>query len=84
MKKFLIGFVCALSLFAFNVKAEEITDKEKVNVYVFTKAEAFREYKPALIFKSPRTPIDRQINKAVTISKEPIDCANGYQLIFTN
>ena len=37
MKKVVIGFVCALSLFAFNVKAEEITEKEKVNVYVFTK-----------------------------------------------
>ena len=37
MKKFLIGFICAISLFAFNVKAEEITEKEKVSVYVFTK-----------------------------------------------
>ena len=54
------------------------------NVYIFATSATFKEYKPGLIFKSPRTPIDRQINKAVTISKEPIDCANGYQLIFTN
>lgn len=54
------------------------------NVYVFATAATFKEYKPTLIFKSPRTPIDRQINKAVTISEEPVDCANGYQLIFTN
>ena len=37
MKKFLIGIICALSLFAFNVNAEEVTTKEKVNVYVFSK-----------------------------------------------
>ena len=54
------------------------------NVYIFATATTFKEYKPALIFKSPHTPIDRQINKATTISEEPIDCANGYQLIFTN
>lgn len=54
------------------------------NVYIFATAATFKEYKPGLIFKSPHTPIDRQINKAVTISEEPIDCANGYQLIFTN
>ena len=54
------------------------------NVYIFATAATFKEYKPGLIFKSPNTPIDRQINKAVTISEEPVDCANGYQLIFTN
>lgn len=37
-----------------------------------------------LIFKSPRTPIDKQIAKVVTLSKEPIDCANNYQVIFTD
>ena len=52
------------------------------NVYVFATAATFKEYKPGLIFKSPRTPIDRQINKAVTISEEPIDCANGYEAFF--
>ena len=35
-----------------------------------------------LIFKSPRTPIDKQIAKVVTSRKEPIDCANNYQVIF--
>ena len=35
-----------------------------------------------LIFKSPRTPIDKQIAKVVTLRKEPIDCANNYQVIF--
>ena len=37
-----------------------------------------------LIFKSPRTPIDKQIAKVVTLRKEPIDCANNYQAIFTD
>ena len=35
-----------------------------------------------LIFKSPHTPIDKQVEKVVTLSKEPIDCANNYQVIF--
>lgn len=37
-----------------------------------------------LIFKSPRTPIDKQIAKVVTLREEPIDCANNYQAIFTD
>ena len=54
------------------------------NIYLYTRNEAVLKYDVRLIFKSPHTPLDRQIAKAVTWSKKPIDCANNYQAIFTD
>lgn len=52
------------------------------NIYLYNNSGSIRRSGVRLIFKSPRTPIDKQIVKVVTSSKEPIDCANNYQAIF--
>ena len=54
------------------------------NIYLYNNSGSIRRSGVRLIFKSPRTPIDKQIAKVVTLSKEPIDCANNYQAIFTD
>ena len=54
------------------------------NIYLYNNSGSIRRSGVRLIFKSPRTPIDKQIVKVVTSSKEPIDCANNYQAIFTD
>ena len=54
------------------------------NIYLYTHKEAVPKHGVRLIFKSPHTPLDRPIAKAVTSSVEPIDCANNYQVIFTD
>ena len=54
------------------------------NIYLYTHKESALKHDVRLIFKSPHTPLDRQIAKAVTWSEEPIDCANNYQAIFTD
>ena len=52
------------------------------NVYVFATAATFKEYKPTLIFKSPRTPIDKRVEKATTYRLGAYNCANGYEAFF--
>ena len=46
-----------------------------------------KEHKASIIFKSSRTPIDKQVEKAIIQgggAVEPVDCANDYEAIFTN
>ena len=54
------------------------------NIYLYNNSGSIRRSGVRLIFKSPRTPIDKQIAKVVTLRGEPIDCANNYQAIFTD
>ena len=80
--------------YSFNENASRFDPLEKLagiktitkspNIYLYTHKEAVPEHEVRLIFKSPHTPLNRQIAKAVTLSKEPIDCANNYQAIFTD
>ena len=80
--------------YSFNENASHFDPLEKLagiktitkspNIYLYTRKEAVLKYDVRLIFKSPHTPLDRQIAKSVTLSKEPIDCANNYQAIFTD
>ena len=64
---------------------EEFTGIQKIaklpNIYFFPWRAAADEHKPLLIFKSPRIPIDKQIEKATNVTFGPIDCAKGYQLM---
>ena len=66
---------------------EEFTGIQKIaklpNLYLFAWRHDADKHKPALIFKSPRTPIDKQIEKATNVTFGPVDCANGYQLMLT-
>ena len=66
---------------------EEFTGIQKItklpNLYLFAWEHDADEHKPALIFKSPRTPIDKQIEKAANVTFGPVDCAKGYQLMIT-
>ena len=52
------------------------------NIYLGANKGPIPRHGVRLIFKSPHTPIDKQVAKVVTLSKEPIDCANNYQAIF--
>ena len=54
------------------------------NIYLCDNKGSILRHGVRLIFKSPYTPIDKQIAKIVTLRKEPIDCANNYQAIFTD
>ena len=66
---------------------EEFTGIQKItklpNLYLFPWEAAADEHKPLLIFKSPRIPIDKQIEKATNVTFGPVDCAKGYQLMLT-
>lgn len=66
---------------------EEFTGIQKItklpNLYLFAWRHDADKHKPTLIFKSPRTPIDKQIEKATNVTFGPVDCANGYQLMLT-
>ena len=66
---------------------EEFTGIQKItklpNLYLFAWEHDADEHKPALIFKSPRTPIDKQIERAANVTFGPVDCAKGYQLMIT-
>ena len=85
------GFYPALS---FDSKApsfdplKELAGIEKIaklpNIYLYTSNKAFEDHMARLIFKSPRIPIDKQVEKVSTPNREPVDCANGYQLIFND
>ena len=85
------GFYPALS---FDSKAphfdplKELAGIEKIsklpNIYLYTSNKAFEDHMARLIFKSPRLPIDKQVEKVSTPNREPVDCANGYQLIFND
>ena len=67
---------------------KELAGIEKIaklpNIYLYTSNKAFEDHMARLIFKSPRIPIDKQVEKASTPNREPVDCANGYQLIFND
>ena len=57
------------------------------NIYLYLDSTRTKEHRAGLIFKSPRTPIDKQVEKVIIQgggAVEPIDCANGYEAIFTN
>ena len=57
------------------------------NIYLYLDSTRAKEHRAGLIFKSPRTPIDKQVEKVIIQgggAVEPIDCANGYEAIFTN
>ena len=54
------------------------------NIYLYNNSGSILRGGVRLIFKSPRTPIDKQIAKVVTLRGEPIDCANNYQAIFAD
>ena len=85
------GFYTGLS---FDSKApsfdppKELAGIEKIakspNIYLYTSNKAFEDHMARLIFKSPRIPIDKQVEKVSTPNREPVDCANGYQLIFND
>lgn len=66
---------------------EEFTGIQKIaklpNLYFFAWEHDADDHKPALIFKSPRTPIDKQIERAANVTFGPVDCAKGYQLLLT-
>ena len=52
------------------------------NIYLGNNKGPIPRHGVRLIFKSPYTPIDKQVAKVVTLRREPIDCANNYQVIF--
>ena len=57
------------------------------NIYLYLDSTRAKEHRAGVIFKSLRTPIDKQVEKVVIRgggAVEPIDCANGYEAIFTN
>ena len=57
------------------------------NIYLYRNGTNAKEHKASVIFKHPRTPIDKQVEKVIIRgggAVEPIDCANGYEAIFTN
>ena len=67
---------------------KELAGIEKIaklpNIYLYTGNKAFEDHMARLILKSPRIPIDKQVEKVSTPNREPVDCANGYQLIFND
>ena len=57
------------------------------NIYLYRNGTNAKEHKASIIFKHSRTPIDKQVEKVIIRgggAVEPIDCANGYEAIFTN
>ena len=57
------------------------------NIYLYRNGTRAKEHKASIIFKHSRTPIDKQVEKVIIRgggAVEPIDCANGYEAIFTN
>ena len=56
---------------------KSITKLPNIFVYIYRHLRTSNS-KPKLIFKSPRIPIE----KATAISMDPIDCANGYRVLF--
>ena len=57
------------------------------NIYLYRNGTNAKEHKASIIFKHSRTPIDKQVEKVIIQgggAVEPIDCANGYEAIFTN
>ena len=56
---------------------QKITKLPNISVYLYRHVRT-SNIKPKLIFKSPRIPIE----KATAISMDPIDCANGYRVLF--
>ena len=70
---------------------KELAGIEKIaklpNIYLYLDSTRAKEHRAGLIFKSPRTSIDKQVEKVIIRgggAVEPIDCANGYEAIFTN
>ena len=70
---------------------KELAGIEKIaklpNIYLYLDSMRAKEHRAGVIFKSPRTPIDKQVEKVIIRgggAVEPIDCANGYEAIFTN
>ena len=56
---------------------QKITKLPNILVYIYRHLRTAKS-KPKLIFKSPHIPIE----KATAISMDPIDCANGYRVLF--
>lgn len=57
------------------------------NIYLYRNGARANEHKASIIFKHSRTPIDKQVEKVIIRgggAVEPIECANGYEAIFTN
>ena len=70
---------------------KELAGIEKIakspNIYLYLDSMRTKEHRAGLIFKHSRTPIDKQVEKVIIRgggAVEPIDCANGYEAIFTN
>ena len=57
---------------------QKITKLPNIFVYLYRHVGTSNRVLPKFIFKSPRIPIE----KATAISMDPIDCANGYRVLF--
>ena len=70
---------------------KELAGIEKIvkspNIYLYLDSTRANAHRAGMIFKHSRTPIDKQVEKVIIRgggTVEPIDCANGYEAIFTN
>ena len=54
------------------------------NIYFYANGQCVKKHEAGMIFKSPRTPIDKQIAQHSRPKTELMDCLNGYQVYFTH
>ena len=58
------------------------TISKSPNIYLYYSNAAAEEHRAGMIFKSPRTPIDKRVEKATTYKLGAYNCANGYEAFF--
>ena len=58
------------------------TISKSPNIYLYFSNVAANEHRAGMIFKSPRTPIDKRVEKATTYRSGAYNCANGYEVFF--
>lgn len=67
---------------------EELVGIQKItklpNIYFYANGQCVKKHEAGMIFKSPRTPIDKQIARCSRPKTEMMDCLNGYQVYFTH
>lgn len=58
------------------------TISKSPNIYLYFSNAAADAHRAGMIFKSPRTPIDKRVEKATTYRSGAYNCANGYEVFF--
>ena len=58
------------------------TISKSPNIYLYFSNATAEEHSAGMIFKSPRTPIDKRVEKATTYRPGAYNCANGYEVFF--